>query len=213
MLGNQSTSPLADQTVNKITDDLLNTINSERIHVRMALDLILADNRLNGITTICRSESLILSCMLRKILLCTQERILCSYADVITTVNDPDYHQIHLRTLTRMSLTSDEFIEIIGEMYHTSYERIETMKYYLEANDVIDMDTNIIHSPGLILKQINDIIKYILREDAIRLVLQIIFDRKRNNDNEYVQFKLVLPTKLNELYQPIKKLNAFSKRK
>jgi hypothetical protein len=111
-----------------------------------------------------------------------------------------------------MSLTSDEFIEIIGEMYHTSYERIETMKYYLEANDVIDMDTNIIHSPGLILKQINDIVKYILREDAIRLGLQIIFDRKRNNDNEYVEFKLVLPTKLNELYQPIKKLNAFSKR-
>jgi hypothetical protein len=56
-------------------------------------------------------------------------------------------------------------------------------------------------------------IKYILHEDAIRLLIQLIFHRKRNNDlnNEYIQFKLILPMKLNDLYQPIKKLNAFSK--
>ncbi len=180
----------------------------------MALDLILADNRLNGITMICRSESLILSCMLRKILLCTQSRTLCSYADVITTINDPDSHQIRLRTIQRMSLSSDEFIEIIGEMYQTYYDTIETMKYYLEANDIIDMNTNLIDSLTKTSKQIDDMIKYILREDAIRLLLKLIFNRKRDSENEmnnqHRQFKLILPTKLDELYQPIKKLNAFS---
>ncbi|CAF1561008.1 unnamed protein product [Adineta steineri] len=211
---------------NKIADEVMKTIQKrfitrkqgdithhERIHVRMALDLIFADNRLNGITTICRSESLILSCMLRKILKCTQIRMLCSYADVITTLNESDSHQIHLRTFKRISLSSDEFIEIIGEMYNTSYETIETMKYYLEANDIIDMNTNLIHSSIRISKQIDEMIKYIFYEDAIRLLLKLIVDRKHMNDNdinnEYKQFKLNLPIKLNELYQSIKKLNAF----
>ncbi|CAF1261150.1 unnamed protein product [Adineta steineri] len=211
---------------NKIADELMKTIQKrfithkqgdithhERIHVRTALDLIFADNRLNGITTICRSESLILSCMLRKILKCIQIRMLCSYADVITTLNESDSHQIHLRTFKRISLSSDEFIEIIGEMYNTSYETIETMKYYLEANDIIDMNTNLIHSSIKISKQIDEMIKYIFYEDAIRLLLKLIVDRKHMNDNdinnEYKQFKLNLPIKLNELYQSIKKLNAF----
>jgi hypothetical protein len=188
------------------------TTNRERIRFRMALDLILADNRLNGITMICQPESLVLSCMLRKLLMCTQERILCSYGDVITAINDPDYHQIRLRTFNRMSLLSDEFIEILGEIYHTSHDTIDTMKYYLEANEVIDMDTNLIHPSTL--EQTDDMIKYILREDAIRQLLKLLSDRKRNNDNdiinEGIQFKLTLPTKLQELYQPIKKLKAFS---
>ena len=181
----------------------------------MALDLVLADHRLNGRTTIYQPESLILSRMIRRIFLCTQERTLCSYGDIIATINEFDYHQIHLRTLKRISLSRDEFIEIIGELYHTSYDTIETMKFYLEAHDVIDPDTNLIHSSTLTIKQIDDRIKYVLREDAIRLLLKLIFDRTRNSDanmyNEYLQLKLVLPEKLNELYQLIRKLNIFSK--
>jgi hypothetical protein len=179
----------------------------------MALNLILADNRLNGTTILCRSESLILSCMLRKIRLCIQTRTLCSYGDAITTINEADYQQIRLRTLEGMSLSSDEFIEIIGEMYHTSYDTIETMKYYLDAKDVIDIDTNLLHPSTLTSREIDDMTKYILHEDAIRQLIKLILERKRNSDlnNEHIQFKLVLPTKLNELYQPIKKLNAFSK--
>jgi hypothetical protein len=88
------------------------------------------------------------------------------------------------------------------------------MKYYLEANDIIDMNTNLIDSLTKTSKQIDDMIKYILREDAIRLLLKLIFNRKRDSENEmnnqHRQFKLILPTKLDELYQPIKKLNAFS---
>jgi hypothetical protein len=239
MLTDPSTSPLAEQSNNKITDELINTIQSnkkkgllqnlkntfylerlmmrkqpyttnlERIHNRMALNLILADNRLNGTTILCRSKSLILSCMLRKIRLCIQTRTLCSYGDIITTINEVDYQQIRLRTFKRMSLSSDEFIEILGEMYHTSVDTIETMKYYLEANEVIDLDTNLIHPPTLTSREIDEMTKYILHEDAIRELKKVIFDRKRNN--EYIQLKLVLPMKLNELYQPIKKLNAFSK--
>jgi hypothetical protein len=179
----------------------------------MALDLILADNRLNAITMICRSESLIISCMLRKILMCIQTRTLCSYADVITGINDSDSNQIRLRTFHRMCLSSDEFIEILGEMYQIYYDTIESMKYYLEANDVIDIHTNLIHSSTS--EQIDDMMKYILREDAIRLLLKLIFYRKRDSydemNNEQRKFQLILPPKLNELYQPIKKLNAFRK--
>jgi hypothetical protein len=105
-----------------------------------------------------------------------------------------------------MSLSSDEFIEILGEMYHTSLDTIETMKYYLEANDIIDIDTHILHSSTLTSRDIDEMTKYILHEDAIRELRKLIFDRK-----EYKQLKLILPMKLNELYQPIKKLSAFSK--
>ncbi|CAF5143148.1 unnamed protein product, partial [Rotaria sp. Silwood1] len=56
-------------------------------------------------------------------------------------------------------------------------------------------------------------IKYIVREDAIKQLLKLIFNRTRNSDShiddEYRQFKLNLPMKLNDLYQTIKKLNAF----
>jgi hypothetical protein len=190
------------------------TTDHERIYIRMGLNLILADNRLNGTTILCQSESLILSCMLRKIRMCTQIRTLCSYGDIITTINEANYHQIHLRTFKRMSLSSDEFIEIIGEMYQTSYDIIETMKYYLEAHNVIDIDTNLLlHSSLLSSEKINNMIKYILHEDAIRELIKLIFNQKFNNDlnNKNIQFKLILPTKLNDLYQPIKKLNTFSK--
>ncbi|CAF3346668.1 unnamed protein product [Rotaria sp. Silwood2] len=226
MLADQSTSPFSDQTDNKIADELMSTIqkrfltqkqgyttNRERVRVRMALNLILADNRLNGKTIISRSESIILSRMIRKIYLCSQVRTLCSYGDVITIINDSDYHQIRFRTYKRMSLSSDEFIEILGEMYSTFYDTIETMKYYLDADDIIDLDTNLIHSSILTSKQIDDMIKYIVREDAIRQLLKLIFDRTRNSDSniddEHRQFKLSLPMKLNDLYQTIKKLNAF----
>ncbi|CAF4126247.1 unnamed protein product, partial [Rotaria sp. Silwood1] len=61
--------------------------------------------------------------------------------------------------------------------------------------------------------QIDDMIKYIVREDAIRQLLKLIFDRIRNNDShiddEHRQLKLNLPMKLNDLYQTIKELNAF----
>ncbi|CAF5017504.1 unnamed protein product [Rotaria sp. Silwood1] len=222
MLTDQSTSSFSDQINNKIANELMNatqkqgyTINRERIHVRMALDLILVDNRLNGKTMLFQSESIILSRIIRKIYLCTQVRTLCSYGDVITIINDTDYHQIRFRTYKRMSLSLDEFIEILGEMYHTSYDTIETIKYYLDANDIIDLDTNLIHSSILTSKQIDDMIKYIVREDAIRQLLKLIFNRTRNSDShiddEYRQFKLNLPMKLNDLYQTIKKLNAFSK--
>ena len=189
------------------------TTNLERIHIRMALNLILADTRLIGTTILCRSESLILSCMLRKIRLCVQMRTLCSYGDVMTTINEADYQQIRLRTLKRMSLSSDEFIEILGEIYHTSYDTIENMKYYLEAKDIIDMNTNVIHPSTLSVTDIDQMTKYILHEEAIRQLRILIFDRRRHNDmnNEHRQFKLVLPMRLNELYQPIKKLHAFSK--
>ncbi|CAF5061023.1 unnamed protein product [Rotaria sp. Silwood1] len=80
-----------------------------------------------------------------------------------------------------MSLSLDEFIEILGEMYHTSYDTIETIKYYLDANDIIDFDTNLIHSSILTDSRIDE------------------------------EFKLNLPMKLNDLYQTIKKLNGFSK--
>ncbi|UJR31391.1 hypothetical protein I4U23_018885 [Adineta vaga] len=189
------------------------TINHERLHVRLAFDLILADYRLNGITNLCRSESLTLSCILRKILKCTQLRTLCTYADVLTILNESDSHQIHFRTIQRMCLSFDEFIEILGEMYHTCYELMDTMKYYLEANDILDVETNLIHSSILTSKQIDDMMKYIVREDAIRFVWKLIFDQERNHskdvNDKYKQFTLVLPTKLNDLYQPIKKLNAF----
>ena len=144
--------------------------------------------------------------MLRKIRLCIQIRTLCSYGDVITAINEIDSQQIRLRTFKRMSLSSDEFIEILGEMYHTSLDTIETMKYYLEANDIIDIDTHILHSSTLTSRDIDEMTKYILHEDAIRELRKLIFDRK-----EYKQLKLILPMKLNELYQPIKKLSAFSK--
>ncbi|CAF1340367.1 unnamed protein product [Rotaria sp. Silwood1] len=79
MLTDQSTSSFSDQTNNKIANELMNatqkqgyTINRERMHVRMALDLILVDNRLNGKTMIFQAESIILSRMVRKIYLCTQ---------------------------------------------------------------------------------------------------------------------------------------------
>ncbi|CAF5090699.1 unnamed protein product, partial [Rotaria sp. Silwood1] len=91
MLTDQSTSSFSDQTDNKIANELMNAtqkqgyaINCERMHVRMVLDLILVDNRLNGKTMIFQSESIILSRMIRKIYLCTQVRTLCSYGDVIT---------------------------------------------------------------------------------------------------------------------------------
>ncbi|CAF1409408.1 unnamed protein product [Rotaria sp. Silwood1] len=204
MLTDQSTSSFSDQINNKIANELMSatqkqgyTINRERIHVRMALDLILVDNRLNGKTMIFQSESIILSRMIRKIYLCTQVRTLCSYGDVITIINDPDYHQIRFRTYKRLSLSLDEFIEI------------------LDASDIIDLDTNLIHSSILTSKQIDDMIKYIVREDAIKQLLKLIFNRTRNSDShiddEYRQFKLNLPMKLNDLYQTIKKLNAFSK--
>ncbi|CAF1625727.1 unnamed protein product [Rotaria magnacalcarata] len=217
MLADQSTSP-ADELMSTIQKHTLAekqgyTNNRERIRVRMALDLILADNRLTGKSTVCPPESIVLSRMIRKISLCTQTRTLCSYGDVITIINDSDYHQIRLRTCTRMSLSSDEFIEILGEMYRTSYDTIESMKYYLDANDIIDLDTNLIYSSILTSKQVDDMIKYIVREDAIRQLLKLIFDRTRNSDSymnsEQIQFKLILPMKLNELYQTIKKLNAF----
>ncbi|CAF1225614.1 unnamed protein product [Rotaria sp. Silwood1] len=183
----------------------------------MALDLILAGNRLNDKTMICKLDSVVLFRMIRKIYLSTQTRTLCSYGDVITIIHDSDYHQICFRTYKRMSLSSDEFIEILGEIYHTSYDTIETMKYYLDANDIIDLDTNLIHSSVLTSKQIDDMIKYIVREDAIRQLLKLIFDRIRNNDShiddEHRQLKLNLPMKLNDLYQTIKELNAFSNEK
>lgn len=182
--------------------------NSERLYARIALDLILADNRLNGKTTICSPESMILSQMIRKVSRYSQQRILCSYGDIITIINDSDYQQIRLRTHQRMSISLDEFIEILGELYHTSYDTIETMKYYVEANDIIDLDTNLIHSSILTSKQIDDMIRYILREDAIRQLLKLISDRIHHND-EHEQYKLKLPEKLNELYQTIRKLNAF----
>ncbi|CAF5120386.1 unnamed protein product, partial [Rotaria sp. Silwood1] len=54
MLTDQSTSSLSDQTNNKIDNELMNTIqkqgytiNRERIHVRMVVDVILVDNHLN----------------------------------------------------------------------------------------------------------------------------------------------------------------------
>ncbi|CAF1526836.1 unnamed protein product, partial [Rotaria sp. Silwood1] len=220
MLTDQSTSSFSDQTDNKIANELMNAtqkqgyaINCERMHVRMVLDLILVDNRLNGKTMIFQSESIILSRMIRKIYLCTQVRTLCSYGDVITIINDTDYQQIRFRTYKRMSLSLDEFIEIFGEMYHTSYDTIETIKYYLDANDIIDLDTNLIHSSILTSKQIDDIIEYIVREDAIRQLLKLIFNRTYNSDShidyEYRQFKLNLPMKLNDLHQTIKKLNGF----
>ncbi|CAF5159215.1 unnamed protein product, partial [Rotaria sp. Silwood1] len=97
MLTDQSTSSFSDQTDNKIANELMNAtqkqgyaINCERMHVRMVLDLILVDNRLNGKTMIFQSESIILSRMIRKIYLCTQVRTLCSYGDVITIINDTD---------------------------------------------------------------------------------------------------------------------------
>lgn len=188
------------------------TSNIERVHLRMILNLILADSRLNGTTLICRSESLIFSCMLRKIRRCIQPRTLCSYGDVITTINEADHQQIRLRTLNRMSLSSDEFIEILGEIYHTSSDTIEAMKYYLEAHDVLDMDTNLLHPSTLTSNDIEEMTKYLLHEDAIRQLKRLVFDRKRHNDSnhEHRQFKLNLPTKLNEFYQPIRKLNAFS---
>lgn len=124
--------------------------------------------------------------------LCTQTRTLCSYGNVITIIKDSDYHQIRLRTCTRMSLSSDEFIQILGEMYHTMYDTIESMKYYLDANDIIDLDTNLIYSSILTSKQIDNMIQYIVREDAIRKLLKLIFDRLRNSDsymnNEQIQF-------------------------
>ncbi|CAF1326041.1 unnamed protein product, partial [Rotaria sp. Silwood1] len=58
-----------------------------------------------------------------------------------------------------------------------------------------------------------DIIEYIVREDAIRQLLKLIFNRTFNSDShidyEYRQFKLNLPMKLNDLHQTIKKLNGF----
>ena len=189
------------------------TTNIERIHLRMILNLILADSRLNGTTLICRSDSLILSCMLRKIHRCLQARTLCSYGDVITTINEADHHQIRLRTINHMSLSSDEFIEILGEIYHTSSDPIETMKSYLDAHDILDMDTNLLHPSNLTSIDVEDMTKYLLHEDAIRQLRRLIFDRKRHHDsnNEQRQFKLNLPSRFNEFYQPIKKLNAFSK--
>lgn len=175
----------------------------------MALNLIFVDNRLNGTTNLCRSDSLILSCILRKIHLCTQIRTLCSYNDILTTINEPDSHQIHLRTYKRMSLSFDEFIEIIGELYQISIDRFETMKYYFQAIDVMDIDAHLIHSSILTGKSIDDMMKYILHEDAIREIEKLIFNRKKTN--EYKHLKLILPKKLNDLYQPIQKLNAFSK--
>ncbi|CAF4920486.1 unnamed protein product, partial [Rotaria sp. Silwood2] len=71
-----------------------NTINRQRIRVRMALDLILAGNHLNDKTMICKSDSIVLSCMIRKIYLSTQIQTVCSYGDVITIIHDSDYHQI-----------------------------------------------------------------------------------------------------------------------
>lgn len=190
------------------------TLNTERIHLRMILNLILADSRLNGNTLICRSDSLILSCMLRKIHRCIQTRTLCSYGDVITTISEVDHQQIRLRTLTHMSLSSDEFIEILGEIYRTSSDTIETMKYYLDVHDVLDMDTNLLHPSNLTSNDIDNMTKYLLHEDAIRQLKRLIFDRNQHHDDlnsEQKQFKLNLPNKLNEFYQPIKKLNAFSK--
>lgn len=189
------------------------TSNIERVHLRLILNLILADSRLTGTTLICRSESLILSCMLRKIRRCIQSRVLCSYGDVITTINEADHQQIRLRTLTHMCLSSDEFIEILGEIYNTSSDTIEAMKFYLEAHDVLDMDTNLLHPSNLTANEIEDMTKYLLHEDAIRQLKKLIIDRSRHDDsnNQQRQFKLNLPTKLNEFYQPIRKLNAFSK--
>ncbi|CAF2524405.1 unnamed protein product [Rotaria sp. Silwood2] len=88
----------------------------------MALDLILAGNHLNDKTMICKSDSIVLSCMIRKIYLSTQIQTVCSYGDVITIIHDSDYHQIRFRTYKRMSLSSDEFIEILGEILR-SYQK------------------------------------------------------------------------------------------
>jgi hypothetical protein len=181
----------------------------------MALDLILVDNRLNGQLMLCRSDSLVLSCMLRKVHLCTRERTLCFYGDVINALNQSNSEEIHLRTFERMSLSSDEFIEIIGEIYDSSSDTIDTMKYYIEARDIIDTDTNLILPSNITSRHVDDSIKYVHREDAIRHLLKLIFDRKRDNEqdminNERIQLKLELPTKFNQLYQPIKKLNHLS---
>lgn len=170
----------------------------------MGLNLILVDNRLNGITNFCRSNSLILSCMLRKIHLCTQYRTLCSSIDVLQTINETNCEQIHLRTYKQMSLSSDEFLEIIGELYQISSNIFKRIKYYFDASDVIDLNTNLLY-----IKNIENLMKYILHDDAIREIKQLIFDRERND--EYKQMKLILPKTLNDLYQPIKKLYHLSK--
>ena len=186
--------------------------NDERQNIRMAIDLVLADYRLNGLTNLCRSDSLLLSCKIRKILKCTQTRTLCSYADTLTTLNESNSTtQIRFRTITRVCLSSDEFIEILGEMYQTYYATMETLKYYLEAGDIIDTETNLIHSSVSTSNQVDELMKYILYEDAIRLVCKFVSDQQRNNVNdEDKQLTLILPAKLNDLYQPIKKLSAFS---
>ncbi|CAF0920812.1 unnamed protein product [Adineta ricciae] len=217
-------SPLNSHLNIKLTDELVKTLqkrfmtrkqlytsNNERRNIRMAIDLVLADYRLNGLTNLCRSDSILLSCKIRKILKCTQTRTLCSYADILTTLNESNSTtQIHFRTITRVCLSSDEFIEILGEMYQTCYATMETLKYYLEASDIIDTETNLIHSSVSTSKQLDELMKYILYEDAIRLVCKFISDQQRNNINdEDKQLTLILPAKLNDLYQPIKKLSAF----
>ncbi|CAF0923040.1 unnamed protein product [Adineta ricciae] len=217
-------SPLNSHLNTKLIDELMKTFqkrfmtrkqvytsNDERRNIRMAIDLVLADYRLNGLTNLCRSDSLLLSCKIRKILKCTQTRTLCSYADILTTLNESNSTtQIHFRTITRVCLSSDEFIEILGEMYQTCYATMETLKYYLEASDIIDTETNLIHSSVSTSKQLDELMKYILYEDAIRLVCKCTSDQQRNNVNdEDKQLTLILPVKLNDLYQPIKKLSAF----
>ena len=180
----------------------------------MALDLTYVDNRLNGSSTICRPESLILSCMLRRVHLCARERTLCSYGNVLNAFNDPDYERLRLRTWTRISLSLDEFIEILGEIYYMSASTVETMPCYLQASEIVDVDTNLIRSRDLTLAQTDDMIKYVLREDAIRQLIKLLADRQRHDAhdsfNERVQFNLILPDKFNELYQSVKKLSSYS---
>ena len=92
---------------------------------------------------------------------------------------------------------------------------VDTMKYYIEAKEVIDTDSNLLLPSRLSSRHLDDLIKYIQREDAIRQVLKLLFDRKRDNDQdmmsgERAQLKLELPLKFDQLYEPIKKLNHLS---
>lgn len=182
----------------------------------MALDLTYVDNRLNGSITICRPESLILSCMLRRVHLCARERILCSYGHVLAAFNDSDYQRLRLRTWKRISLSMDEFIEILGEAYYMSAGTVESMPCYLQASEIMDVDTNVIRSRDLTYASTDDMIKYVLREDAIRRLIKLLADRTRRDAydsfNERVHYNLILPDKFNDLYRSVKKLSSYSER-
>lgn len=190
----------------------MNRNEFDTISYRINMNLFLADNRLNGQMNICHPQSIIFSCMLRKLRLCLQARLLCSYNDIFDIMSENDFHRIHLRTFTYQSLSFDEFIEILGEIYEQSSAKLDHMNTYFESKDVLDLDTNLLLS-SLTINEFEQLTKYIRYEDAIRQICRLIYDRKRNlHTNECSQLKLNLPTKLNEFYQPIKKLNSFSKK-